>query len=435
MVAGVTGGAFAGHNTGSCARCHSTEGFSFYFANFTTTGMGTNAAGILKCYGCHTNPGAGTLRTMKGAKATTNYTTDLGWNPTPPVGGYALNYGKKAYPDMAASNICIFCHDSREKDPGAITDASTNYQRTHYLQAATTMFVKMGFIAFTDTTTFVPGSTTVTYRNSLLSDQDSTGVGTITSTHRILGTPAMVGNHGITAADTKLLSRGPCVTCHFSGSHSQAIDQRAIDAVCIKCHTSEAGHSIATKAAFDQYFLEPQSESYQAALTLAITVFNNKGTVVSLLPEPAPLNEFVRAYLTADGTTEAGATDFASVMTALGAPYTRTKLLGAVSNVVYLKREPAAYAHARTYSRRLIYDTIDYLDDGVMNNSVSATAVALMPGVYGKGATAFTDSTLTTLAPGTTEAMVYLIGWSRTTGAWTRPTQIIGNTTQTSERP
>jgi hypothetical protein len=410
MAAGVAGGAFAGHNTGSCGRCHATDGFSYYFENLTNN-PGTPAAGVLKCYGCHTNPGAGTLRTMKGAKAATNYTTDLGWNPP----GYTLNYGKKAYPDVAASNICISCHDSREKDPGAITDANnTNYMRTHYLQAATTMYVKMGFIAFTDEATLVPGSTTTTYRKSLMSDQDG---GTITSTHRILGTPAMVGNHGITAADTKLLSRGPCVTCHFSGSHSQKIDQRAIDAVCSKCHTSEAGRSILAKADLDTYFLEPQSEAYQSALELAITIFNNKNTGISLNPEDVG-SEFVRAYITGT-TTEAAAAQWTAAMTVMGAGYDKTKVLGAVSNIVFLKRDPAAYAHARTYSRRLIYDTIDYLDDGIINSSVSATAIATLPAVYGKNATnAFTDSTLTTLAPGTTEAMVYLIGWSRSTGKW-----------------
>jgi len=412
MVATVTGGAFAGHNTGTCSRCHSTEGFSFYFENFTTTGMGANAAGILKCYGCHTNPGAGILRTMKGAKATTNYTTDLGWNPTL-YGGYTLNYGKKAYPDVAASNICIFCHDSRERDPGAIVDASTTYLRTHYLQAATTMYVKMGFITFGAGA--LPGG--VTIDTSLLSDQDG---GTITSTHRILGTPAMVGNHGITAADTALLSRGPCVTCHFTGSHSQKIDQRAIDTVCIKCHDSEMGHSIATKADFDTYFLEPQSEAYQAALTLAMTVFNNKATGITITSEAAPLDEFVRAYVTSalPTLTEAAAGDWTAAMTVLGGGYNKARVMGAVSNIVMFKRDPAAYVHGRTYSRRLIYDTIDYLDDGIMNKSVGATALATMPGVYGKGTAAFTNSNLDTLSPGTTEAMVYLIGWTRGTGAW-----------------
>jgi hypothetical protein len=86
-----------------------------------------------------------------------------------------------------------------------------------------------------------------------------------------------------------------------------------------------------------------------------------------------------------------------------------------------LSHDAAAFAHARTYSRRLIYDSIDYLDDGIINQSVSATAIATTPGTYGKGAAAYTDGTLTALSPGTTEAMLYLIGWSRTNGGWSSP--------------
>ncbi|MDD5263201.1 MAG: hypothetical protein PHD76_15260, partial [Methylacidiphilales bacterium] len=418
MAAGVAGGAFAGHEGTSCGRCHTTEGFSAFFTTFSTANMGTTP-GVLKCYGCHSNAGAGILRTMKGANPATDYSyasSATGWNPKVALdagaSGYKLNYGKSPYPDMGRSNACIFCHDSREKDPGAITDASTNYQRTHYLQAATTMFVKMGFI------TFAPGSIPgVEIDKTLLSDQDG---GTITSTHRKLGTPAMIGNEGITAKDKKLTSGGPCVSCHFSASHSQEIDQRSIDAVCIRCHDSEMGHSLSKEADFKQYFLEPQSEAYQAALTLAINIFNNMGTGITIAAEPAPLDEFVRAYKTGT-TTEAGAADWTAAMAVLGSNYNKARVMGAVSNIVYFKRDPGAFVHARTYSRRLIYDTIDYLDDGTMNGSTGATALATMPSVYGKGASAFTDGTLTVFAPGTTEAMVYLIRWSRATGAWSTP--------------
>ena len=95
--------------------------------------------------------------------------------------------------------------------------------------------------------------------------------------------------------------------------------------------------------------------------------------------------------------------------------------MGACFNIQILDREPAAFVHARTYVRRLVYDTIDFLDDKTINLSVGATALATMSAVYGKGTSAYTDGTLTTLAPGTTEAMLYLIGWSRTTGGWSSP--------------
>jgi hypothetical protein len=437
MAATVASAPFTSHNTGTCSRCHATEGFSYYFENFTTN-PGTMDAGVLKCYSCHTNPSAGTLRTMHGANPATDYsysTSTTGWNPSAAFAAtgtaYTLNYGKKPYPDVRASNICIFCHDSREKDPGAIRDSSTNYQRTHYFQAATTMYVKMGFI------TFAPGAlpdnlSGVTIDTTLLSDQDG---GTITSTHRKLGTPAINGDsHNPSFFVPGVLDHnGPCVACHFNGdngNHSLKIDQRTITAVCNNCHSAEGGHDITTIANFNTYFLEPNSAAYQAALQLGIKVFNDKNTGITLAPEPDNPGSN-RAYKTATvGTTnvEAGAADWTAAMTVLGSGYNKARVMGAVSNIVYLKREPGAYAHARTYSRRLLYDSIDYLDDGSINKSVSVTAIAKSAvvgspvfGLFGKGATAFTDGTLTTLAPGTTEAMVYLISSSRTTGAWSSP--------------
>ena len=101
--------------------------------------------------------------------------------------------------------------------------------------------------------------------------------------------------------------------------------------------------------------------------------------------------------------------------------------MGACFNINLLYREPAAFAHARTYVRRLVYDTTDFLDDGKMNLSVSvaATASGLKDAsnndLYGKGVQAYTDGTLTTLSPGTSESMVYLIGWNRSTGKWNTP--------------
>ncbi len=445
MAATVPGGVWNNHTTPGCNRCHNATGFVGILATPNGTAQPATATGqVLACWGCHTNPASGTLRTLSGTTFT-NYTGRNGWNPI----GYALNYSKQAYPDVKGSNLCIQCHDSREKDPGAIIAASTNYNRTHYKQSATTMYVKMGFLNLSTTTT---AASTATYQNSLKSTQDG---GTISSTHRILGTPAIIGRDGITAADTALVSNGPCVACHYAATnHTLTIDQKTITAACNKCHASEGGHAITTISAFDQYFLEPQSAAYQAALQLAIDLFNRRNTGITIAAEPPPLNGYVRAYKTSlllpsglvdpalsSNVSEAGAADWATAVTFT--PYSdRTKLLGAVSNVVYLKRDAGAYAHARTYSRRLLYDTIDYLDDGILNLSVGATAIArsLLPlpvspaiysdsthstvsGLFTKGASAFTivNGEPETLITGTSEAMTFLIKWSRSTGAWSTP--------------
>ena len=416
MAASVDGGVWNGHNSTGCNRCHNATGFVGILANPAGTAQPVTAVGqVLTCWGCHTDSASGALRTLSGTTFT-NYTGSTGWNPI----GYALNYGKKPYPDVKGSNLCIQCHDARERDPGAITDASTTYSRTHYLQAAATMYVKMGFLNLS--TGAASGTSSAAYRKTLMSNQDVAGG--ISSPHRKLGTPAMVGDHGITAADTGLLSNGPCVACHFaSGNHTQTFNQKVITDVCVKCHDSEHGHDISTEAAFHQYFLEPQKEAYEAALQLAIDVFNSKATGISLASEPER-PQYVRAYTTAslaatpDNPTEAAAAQWTTAATI--APYVgkKTKLMGAISNIVLFKRDPGGYAHARTYSRRLIYDSIDFIDDGVLNMSVGATALATTPAVYGKGAKAYTDGTLVTIAPDTTEAMLYLLKWSRSDGTW-----------------
>ncbi|GAW65318.1 hypothetical protein GPEL0_01f0136 [Geoanaerobacter pelophilus] len=95
------------------------------------------------------------------------------------------------------------------------------------------------------------------------------------------------------------------------------------------------------------------------------------------------------------------------------------KLMGAAFNINLLQRDPAAYAHARSYARRLLFDSIDFLDDGIMNLSAADTAAAsgikdaLGNDVFVKGATA--------LDPTTTEAYKYLAAYDRTTGAWKTP--------------
>jgi hypothetical protein len=51
--------------------------------------------------------------------------------------------------------------------------------------------------------------------------------------------------------------------------------------------------------------------------------------------------------------------------------------MGAAFNLHLLTHEPGAYAHNMVYAKRLIYDSIDYLDDGVLNSSVSDAIDAL----------------------------------------------------------
>jgi hypothetical protein len=54
--------------------------------------------------------------------------------------------------------------------------------------------------------------------------------------------------------------------------------------------------------------------------------------------------------------------------------------MGASFNFNLLEHDPGAYVHNRMYVKRLIYDSIDWVDDGIMNYSVGATLTTLCSG-------------------------------------------------------
>jgi hypothetical protein len=56
--------------------------------------------------------------------------------------------------------------------------------------------------------------------------------------------------------------------------------------------------------------------------------------------------------------------------------------MGSAFNFNLLEHDPGAYVHNRTYVKRLIYDSIDWLDDTLMNNSVGTSLNALSGTIY-----------------------------------------------------
>ena len=53
--------------------------------------------------------------------------------------------------------------------------------------------------------------------------------------------------------------------------------------------------------------------------------------------------------------------------------------MGAAFNANLLIHDPGGYAHNRFYAKRLLWDSIDFIDDGILNNSVPATLAAVLP--------------------------------------------------------
>ncbi|TSK05746.1 MAG: cytochrome C [Geobacter sp.] len=410
----------------ACQRCHTATGASNFLngpaaydptkndfshlynaansKSWSTTTPASTQREVLYCWGCHKNSGAGVLRTPGAITAT-----------------YKRNGATVTFPDTGASSVCIACHIGRAggDDIVALTTANNTFtnvgfKNSHYMAAAGLMYVKIGYTNFVPAQTAI-GASTTSYGQSLTSDADMTVdvngaavAGKVTSTHRKLGTAAIVGDHGITA-DMNLSSNGPCATCHYAaGDHSLELGQKALDNVCSKCH------DVTTTADLEAFIDEEGAAPFQDALRLAVKELKDNFAITY---DSSAYPYFFDDKLGTDHTSANQVKDWTrGTLTAAKAE----NLMGACFNINVLTREPAAYAHARTYARRLLYDSIDFLDDKTINLSVSATALAsgLVDGssnpIYVKGTTA-------AAADGTTESMKYLLGYNRTSNVWNTP--------------
>lgn len=400
-------------NRATCEKCHTATGAANYMSNpaayvpanndFShipgwTAAAGANGKELLYCWGCHSDSQTGALR-----------------NPGAVVADYKFQGASAVYPNVGPSNTCLTCHVGQASG-NSITDLTAagntftnqSFVNSHYMAAGALMYVKGGY------TNFVPATTnagTMSYGQSLTSDADQTvdvnGVATagkLTSTHRKLGTAAIVGDHGITA-EMNLASAGPCATCHYAGGdHTLELGQKAIDAVCSKCH------EVTDQTTLDEFLEVEGSAPFEAAINLALTKLSANYNIT--------YNQASYPYFY-DQSAGAGAvknwTRSNFLTTALSAADAE-KLMGAAFNINLLQRDPAAYAHARTYARRLLFDTIDFLDDGVMNMSAADTAAA--SGIKDANGNLVFVKGVDAKDPATTQAYMYLAGYNRTTGAW-----------------
>ncbi|MBU5614601.1 hypothetical protein [Geomonas azotofigens] len=415
MAAGVTGtsGPAWEHydwddvaSRGACEKCHTATGSANFldnpagyvyanndFSHLTqwATAKKSPQNEVLYCWGCHKSAETGELRV-----------------PTAGIpADYTFNGASFNFPNVGGSTVCFGCHGGRVGGDNikALTTAgntftNTGFQNSHYMAAAGLMYVKAGYTNFIDPATVIGTST---YGKSLTSTDDG---GSLSSTHRKLGTSAIIGDHGITAA-MGIDTNGPCATCHYAnGNHELELGKDAFEKVCVNCHTAE-GATTLTAANYKEFFVEEQAVPFQNALALAIATLKTKYNITyDATTNPYFFDDAKFPGQPHSSTTQVKDWTRSGALSAAEAE----KLMGACFNINLLNREPAAYVHARTYTRRLIYDSIDFLDDKTINMSVGATAVAYDAAKYVKGATAL-DAT-------TTESFKYLAGYNRTSGAW-----------------
>lgn len=379
----------------ACQRCHTTTGFTAY-ADALRTGNSSLAAAIrlgtaaavppllapatnfkpemLKCNGCHTDA-QGTLRNPGPITANYDYVS----------GGVTYAQVSHTYPDLAGSNVCMTCHVGREvgdtikglKDSTLVSVGTTSinfgnqsFINSHYLTAGGQIFTVTGY-EFDGR----PYNNIPEYRHDK--------IGTV-ATQQI----APYVNTG---------SNGPCIGCHMSrpnknGNHLFLPVSRSTTTiglitgiaseVCFNCHgpsptvildminTEKQQYLGALEALKDQlqspphgYYFFPFSPYFyttpgpfsdpKTACTQNVPVKNwQTGGTQSMLAS------FPTCTYTGDGN---------------GTPGTGKNNMGAAFNFNLLEHDPGAYVHNRMYVKRLIYDSIDWLDDGIMNYSVGDT--------------------------------------------------------------
>jgi hypothetical protein len=354
---------WSGDNRRACQRCHTSTGASNFLSNpagynaennnFShLAGWGgsggtrtSNQREMLYCWGCHSNAGTGELR-----------------NP----GALTFTYTNNAiasYPDISSSNVCLACHTGRETGD-SIKNSTANFSNvafinSHYLSAGGTVFAKTGY-TYEGRDYSIPASDM----------HDKLGLGTAVAT----GDPnydAVRGNY----------TSGPCATCHFgsvNGSHTlspftqYSATDKALNPVCVNCHTArgEGSNAAITWLGDDATAATLQGTTHKARYQAALEALR-----VQLAASGFHFFESHPYFFVApvtEGFTPAAVRNWIT-----GTDPTGKLNMGAAFNYNLLKHDPGGVAHNRRYTRRLIYDSIDFMDDGILNYSVFSTLNAL----------------------------------------------------------
>ena len=285
------------------------------------------------------------------------------------------------FPDVKASNLCIVCHAGRTAGGNVETlgdNSFTNqgFKHTHYMAAAGVMYGKVGFEFYTSHAAYVAGK----FR------------------HDQIGTSAYPATG----------DRGPCVSCHmYPGNHSlKAFNKEAsfVSPVCGGCHST-------ARTSPEEFIEEMETEKtrYDAALEELKNLLKTRGyhfypkspyfyigeydstyTETGTCSENLPVRNwmttgtFTYAWNGTNctstgtvGTTGTATATNANIRIGLTDSPTGKFNSYAASNWKALYSEPGGWAHRRKYVKRLIYDSIDWLDDNQFNYSVGKTLSTL----------------------------------------------------------
>ncbi len=336
-----------------CQRCHTATGFR-NMANKAATGgiycgasdnapnnpngTGFRAVGeqaeLLYCWACHQtnngvirNPGQFSTADLVDSSGNTTYVL-------PPGRSFPIINTPAS---LQGSFVCLNCHSGRETGEyvkslpfATIANSTFGNLNSHYLAAGGIMFRTIGYEfagrSYDNVSAFI---------------------------HNSIGTDVLPG----------IGENGPCASCHMltgldhpshlflattedSSGNVTAINSQA---VCNNCHGK-------TTSTMDAPTLTLLNSQYDAALNAIAAQLALKGIY------------FCSSYpyfFTTPACPNTSANAFAA--------WPNIDTVGAAFNLNVLEHMPGAFVHNNFYTRYLIYDSIDFLDDGLLNCSVEST--------------------------------------------------------------
>jgi hypothetical protein len=294
---------------------------------------------LLYCWGCHSN-NAGGLRNP--GATTLSYTVD-GVNPT--------------VKDLGKTNVCVSCHagrgnmdsllDGRAANPGNTNpapdpDEGKTATQTHYFNAVATIYQAQ----------LRPG---YEYPGRDYSDP-------------VADPPYQHNDIGLNN-DTPETGSGPCSGCHMSSdeAHTFAVVEKneggeiigvPTEAACnvVECHTQPYEVTVG--------LLNAEAEGFHEALDILNTLFLKEKDFGFDPTYPYFFNDTNN-----NDVIDGAEANFGNrINTSL--EWGNEGILGAAHNYNYLYHEPGAYAHNRYYAKRLIFDSIDWVDDGTLDGTI-----------------------------------------------------------------
>ena len=337
-----------GSSRQACQRCHTSTGaknfaeamkagtvynaalndFSYLLAPDSDSTNDQNEA--LYCWACHTDYKGGLRNPPAFTKA---------------YGAYkAMDGNTVTFPDLSGSNVCMNCHTGRGGG-GDIANSTGNFTNlsmitSHHAVAGGVLTTKIGYqFAGRD------------YTNAAYYEHD------------LIGLPA-AGN----TVNAKMGTNGPCVACHMHGNSEKHLfspvtkDGETVTAItnkgCAVCHSG--AHPLTPED------LNTEKEDFNASISALKDQLNLKGFCRS----GQGFNTVASGCVTA-------VKNWTNGVAANGKPN-----MGAAFDELTLESDAGAFVHNRIYTKRMIYDAIDWLDDYNLNGSVYGTLNALNAVTY-----------------------------------------------------